>query len=294
MPITPTPLHVLSHPYTHLEPVTRGVADLRLRGRSAGSALVWAMDSHRLEDSSALVERRPGGMALIVVLPPNDDVAGDVRLLYAVQRARPHGILPYHPGPSPQELAHVLRRPPTELGTEVVEYLRWRGLAPDRETLRAVRRIIDLSANLRSVSAVARSMYVSRRALGRRFLTRGLPVPSHWLHAGRLLRVAVRLQNTDATVASVAFEHGYSDGFAVSNQMERLLGYRPTVVRQRFGWEWIFEAWLRREADAGGLSPAFGRLVQAAGGLQPAVPGSLMSPSGPREGRARGTVHSVR
>jgi hypothetical protein len=29
--------------------------------------------------------------------------------------------------------------------------------------------------------------------------------------------------------------------------MKRLTGFRPTDVRQRLGWEWVVEAWLRRE-----------------------------------------------
>jgi AraC-like DNA-binding protein len=101
---------------------------------------------------------------------------------------------------------------------------------------------------------VSRSLYVSRRALGRRLALEGLPVPSHWLQMGRLLRVAVRLQNSEATVSSVAFEHGYPDGFSLSNQMERLMGHRPSEVRRRLGWEWLVESWLRREAGAGRLS----------------------------------------
>jgi AraC-like DNA-binding protein len=132
----------------------------------------------------------------------------------------------------------------------------------DRDTARVIRRIVDLSGELRTISAVARSMYLSRRALGRRLMSRGLPVPSHWLHVGRLLRLALRLQNTDATVASVAFELGYPDGFSASNQMERLVGWRPSTVRERLGWEWVLEAWLKREAETGGLAPIAARQDQ--------------------------------
>jgi hypothetical protein len=55
------------------------------------------------------------------------------------------------------------------------------------------------------VSALSRSIYMSRRAMGRRFTQRGLPVPSHWLQIGRLLRVAIKLQNSDDNVFSVAY-----------------------------------------------------------------------------------------
>jgi hypothetical protein len=37
--------------------------------------------------------------------------------------------------------------------------------------------------------------------------------------------------------------------------MVRLTGYRPSHVRRYLGWEWLLEAWLRQEADTGGLAP---------------------------------------
>jgi len=216
-----------------------------------------------------VVAERPGGLALLIVLPPGADVTLDADVMGSVERARPHGILPFHPRPEPGDMAQVLRRPPADLGGEVTDYLTWRGIGVDRETAHVIRKIIDLSADLRSVSAVSRGLYLSRRALGRRLLSRGLPVPSHWLQAARLLRVASRLQNSDATVSSIAVELGYPDGFSVSNQMERLFGCRPTEARERLGWEWLVEAWLRREAELGGLSPSLTRHVTTPPPSQP-------------------------
>jgi AraC-like DNA-binding protein len=172
-------------------------------------------------------------------------------------RCRPLGILPYHETPSVEDLVWALTRPPQDLPVEVTEYLVWRGIPLDRETARIIRRTVELSADVRSISALARSLYLSRRALGRRFLNRGLPVPSHWLHFARLLRVAIRLQNSAESVVSIGFELGYPDGFSLSNQMMRLIGCRPSEVRAHLGWEWVLEAWLRREADAGGLAPEY-------------------------------------
>ena len=256
-----TPLSLLSYPYSRLQPLTGDPSELRSLGRQPGGALVWTMADGRHPACAQMVCDRPGGLALLVILPPGDDVIADPLVMHDVQRSRPHGILPYHLEPSVSDLAQVLRTPPADLGGEVTDYLRWRGLGVDRETAHVVRRIIDLSAHLRSVSAVSRGMYLSRRALGRRLLSRGLPVPSHWLHVGRLLRVALKLQNSETTVSSIAFEHGYPDGFSVSNQMERLTGFRPSDVRVRLGWEWILESWLRKEAEMGGLTPTLTRRV---------------------------------
>ena len=249
------PLNLLTHPYKDLRPLTGGPGELRQAGREAGSALVWLMARGRHPATADMVAERPGGMALLVVLPPVADVTAEADVMMAVERARPHGILPFHAHPDPGDLAQILRRPPADLGGDVTDYLSWRGLGVDRDTAHVIRQIVDLSADLRSVSGVSRSLYLSRRALGRRLMSRGLPVPSHWLQAARLLRVATRLQNSDATVSSVAVDLGYPDGFSVSNQMERLFGCRPTEARERLGWEWLLEAWLRREAEVGGLTP---------------------------------------
>jgi AraC-like DNA-binding protein len=155
----------------------------------------------------------------------------------------------------PEELTMVLRRSPNQFSVEVTEYLHWRGLELDLETRRLVRKTLDLSLDLRTVNGLARALYMSRRALGRRFLARGLPVPSHWLHFGRILRGSIKLQDPKSTLFSVGCELGYPDGFAFSNQMKRLTGLRPSIMRECFGWEWIVESWLHREAERGNLSP---------------------------------------
>jgi AraC-like DNA-binding protein len=193
-------------------------------------------------------------------------------------QCRPLGILPYHETPSVEDLVWALTRPPEDLPLEVTEYLIWRGIPLDRETARIIRKTVELSAEVRSISALARSLYLSRRALGRRFLNRGLPVPSHWLHFARLLRVAIRLQNSGESVVAIGFELGYPDGFSLSNQMMRLIGCRPSEVRAHLGWEWVLEAWLRREADTGGLAPEYTMEI-----LSGSTPGLVAAPRAPTD-----------
>ncbi len=281
MSTRPGALQLLIHPYDGLLPLTGDRAVLRSAARRPGSALVWCMGTDAGAGARDVVERRPGGLALIVVLPPVEDLSSDAGLVLTVQSCRPHGILPHHDVPEPRELAQVLRRPPLDLAAEVTEYLTWRGLGVDRDTVHLVRRIIELSSELRSVTALSRGMYLSRRALGRRLMSRGLPVPSHWLQLGRLLRITSRLQNTDASLFSVAYEAGYPDGFSVSNQMHRLTGYRPSEVRKYLGWEWLLEEWLRKEAEAGGLSP------NMASQFEGGEAGGIAAPMAPARRRSR-------
>jgi AraC-like DNA-binding protein len=254
-PVTATPLSLLSPPYRTLHAVAGGARQLKLEGRRPGCALVWDMAVGARQQDVGVARGRPGGLPLLVILPPTEDLSRDATFVHILEEARPQGILPHHGTPSAEDLACVLRQPPEDLGSEVAEYLRWRGIPLDRETSRLVRKIVALSTDLRSVSGLARALYLSRRALGRRFLSRGLPVPSHWLHFSRLLRVTIRLQNSEDSVLSVGYELGYPDGFSLSNQMVRLTGHRPSEARMYLGWEWLLEAWLRQEAETGGLAP---------------------------------------
>lgn len=282
-----TMLSVLKHPYEAFEPLTRGRAQLKEAARLPGSALVWQMAVDRYRGLRQIVESRPGGLSLIAILPHPTAMEADPDLVRTIQRCRPHGLLPRHEEPHPSDIAAVLRRPPLDLAAEVTDYLAWRGIVVDRDTTQLVRRIVELSADLRTVTALARGMYVSRRALGRRLMTRGLPVPSHWLQVARILRAAARLQNSELSIFSLAYQSGYPDGFSMSNQMHRLVGYRPTQMREYLGWEWIFEAWLRREAEEGGLAPSSVRKLMRGPKASSPPPPSFppAKPGRPRRGR---------
>lgn len=221
-----------------------------------GFALIWNVRTGNWASGALLVRSRPPGVSLMVLLPPAAELQGRERHLHLVEQCRPHSVLPFMEELDPEELVAVLRRFPSEFPVEVTDYLTWRGVDIDMDTRRLVRRTLELSAEIRTVAGLARAFYMSRRALGRRFLTRGLPVPSHWLHFARVLRACIRLQDPSANLYSVACDLGYPDGFALSNQMRRLTGLRPSLMRSCFGWEWIVETWLAFEAESGSLSAA--------------------------------------
>lgn len=280
----PNRFSILAHPYERLVPVTGGRPELKAAARRPGSALIWHMNAPDYTKQKATVEERPGGLALIAILPAGVDLDTDAEVIHALHLCRPHGLLPYHGTPCASDLAAVLRQPPIDLPAEVTDYLSWRGLVVDREMARLLRRIIELSGDLRSISALSRGMYVSRRALGRRLLRGGLPAPSHWMQLARILKLTSRLQNSEESIFSAACDLGYPDGFSLSNQMHRVIGYRPSQVREYLGWEWIMEAWLRREAEGGGLAPGRARAITA--GVK-SCEGPPPSFPGPRAGRPR-------
>jgi AraC-like DNA-binding protein len=152
-------------------------------------------------------------------------------------------------------VVELLRAEPEDLSAEVLDFLAHRRMVVDRETRRIVARTIELSSTVRSLSELCRQLYVSRRALGRRFSDRRLPPPSHWLQFSRALRVCLRLQASQLPVAQVARMFGYPDAFTLSNQLVRLIGVRPSDVRDCLGWEWVLEAWVEEERRAGNFFP---------------------------------------
>ena len=250
-----SPFHLLAPPYTELLPLGEDENFPRSPRTLRGVALVWRMASGHRPGHLARAAGRPGGLPLIAILPPSDRVVQlHDRVLEVLEEARPLAVLPHHPREEVWELRSLLRKEPEKPGGEFLDFLHWRGLALDQETRRIVSRTMELSAELRTLGALARGVYLSRRALGRRFQQRGLPVPSHWLQFCRLLRVLYQLQNTQRPLSAIARSLGYPDGFTLSNQMERRVGVRPSVVRERLGWEWFAEAWLRKEWEDGGLT----------------------------------------
>lgn len=247
------PFDLFAPPYDRLIPLEAAgdlVGDPELR---PGLSLVWHLGRGKPTQDLQPALNRPGGVSLVVILPPAPRLRQNPDIFRVVEACRPHSILPFHEEAVPEELSALLRRPPSDLPAQVTDYLAWRGLRVDLDTRRLIRRAVELSEEVTTVSALSRRVYLSRRALGRRFLNAGLPVPSHLLHFSRVLRAAIRLQESAESIATVANALGYPDGFSMSNQMYRLTGARPSDARSRLGWEWLVEAWLRVEAREGGL-----------------------------------------
>ena len=244
------PVLLLGPPYRQLQAVN--LTD-PAQPQEGGWSMTWNLGNERWRDGEQLVTDRLAGIPLVIILPDGNDRLSVLRILRMIERTRPQVVLPHHHVPSPREIATVIRRPPTSLASSVTDYLDWRGIPLDPDTRKIVRRTLELSDRVQTITALARNLYMSRRALGRRLLAQSLPVPSHWLQIARILRVTLMLQNTDASLFRIATSLGYPDGFSLSNQMKRLCGIRPLEARQRLGWEWLFETWLAREAERGTL-----------------------------------------
>lgn len=248
----PHRFYLFTPPYRTPDPV-RTPSDLVPDEAPPGASLIWCLGPRMDERLLREVQRRPGGVQLLTVLPRKAEIEDADELLRMVEVCRPHAVLPFHHDPDPIDLRMLLREPPEDIARAVVDYLGWRGLIIDPDMRQLIRRTLELSADISTVSGLARGVYMSRRALGRAFLRAGLPVPSHWLHVGRVLRAVLDLQWHGDTLMRTASRHGYPDGFSLSNQMKRLTGVRPSEVKERIGWEWVLERWIHRELASGGF-----------------------------------------
>jgi AraC-like DNA-binding protein len=247
-----TGLAVFTPPYTQLEEI-----DLQWRPTTRpprGVALVWWIrDGAKQQEQFEWLHRRPFGVPLFVVLPRPSEIRNTMPLLAHVNALGPRAILPIGPLASTEYLRQLLRLPPCNVAVTVTRYLHGRGLLHHASVRKEVYDILACLPEASSITQVARRLYTSRRTLGRHFADAGIPVPSHWLQFGRLLHAILVLQSQDTSVAKAAARMRYPDAFTLSNQMKRMLGFRPTEARCCLGWEWVIESWLCRETRAGGF-----------------------------------------
>nr|PZN79576.1 MAG: hypothetical protein DIU57_14940 [Pseudomonadota bacterium] len=255
MPLEPasaTRLALFAPPYDQFLPLDLDwrCDDLPPRGLAI---IWWLVDGHEQQDQFGWLADRPYGVPLFIILPPATELGRAMPLLRFVNALYPRAVLPTGSIVAPRYIKQILSLPPSNFPRTVGAYLEHRGLLKTPEIRKEVEQIFRLVPSVCSISALARRMCTSRRTLGRHFAAAGLPVPSHWLQFARLLYASIHLQAERATVFRIAARVGYPDGFTMSNQMKRLLGCRPTEVRECLGWEWVVESWIRHEVAAGGI-----------------------------------------
>ena len=125
-------LQLFHPPYRRLEPLPARVDG---GGVPQGEAIVWNPSLPLRSSEFEKVRHRPGGVALLVVLPPSDDIQHPAEVLRIIELCRPQAMMPYHPEPNPEDLRALLRRRPENLPSEITEYLAWRGVILDPDTL---------------------------------------------------------------------------------------------------------------------------------------------------------------
>ncbi|MFF3272437.1 AraC family transcriptional regulator [Streptomyces chrestomyceticus] len=97
----------------------------------------------------------------------------------------------------------------------------------------ALRSLHDDPAYPWTVARLAEQSGISRAAFAQHFSHLDGSPPMAYLTEWRICRAADLLTNSDATVAAVARQVGYSSSYALSAAFKRTLGIRPTEHRDR-------------------------------------------------------------
>lgn len=238
-------LYLFRPPYTSCERLSLSWQPDRL---IPGAAAAWFLaPAGDVYAELEWVRERPESLPFFVVLPEPEDIVPLAPVLRTIPEVGPRGVLPAAGPGTERALRTLLAAAPPSLPQAAADHLARLNVVGDATTRDRVETIFACAPHVRSIEHLARNLCQSRRTLGRFFNDRALPVPSHWLQFARLLHVAIHLQNTSTNINRVSGRFGYPDGFTMSNSMKRLLGYRPSFVRDHLGWEWLIQAWLRQE-----------------------------------------------
>jgi AraC-like DNA-binding protein len=240
-------LQLARPPYQSLEPID---AAWRPTDPMRGHCVLWHFSSAALTRGELQwITERPRGLGLVIVLPPADEIGSVAKWIPQLTNTFPRAVLPAGNLARFPALQRALSLVPRNLPLAVTHYLTRHSIVTDANVLTEIRRVFELAPRTPTIALLCRQLYTSRRTLGRHFEACRLPVPSHWLQFARLLYVILKAQSEQTAIFRLAVRAGYPDGFTLSNQMRRLIGWRPSELRSVYGFEWILEEWLRRERD---------------------------------------------
>lgn len=147
-----------------------------------------------------------------------------------------------------QPLASALRGQltrPRSLPTEITAWIAGKGIRMAPALTDFIRQVFARAAEHSEVSTLCREIGAVESSARFRCSKKRLPPPSRWLQAARALHACLRLQaDPDRALLPLALELGYADHSALSHQIRRTFGVRPSEVRRTLGWEWLMGRWL--------------------------------------------------
>jgi AraC-like DNA-binding protein len=136
---------------------------------------------------------------------------------------------------------------PVRLEADIVEWFGLRGVSVSPELGFLIQQIFYHAPAQRTLADVLRVLRLPASSVGAKFSKKTLPPPSTWLHLAHALHAVLRLQAAPAdSLSKVALDLGYSDHSALSRQITRNFGLRPSEIRCTLGWEWLLERWVSR------------------------------------------------
>jgi AraC-like DNA-binding protein len=177
---------------------------------------------------------------------PGDSPAGDVaRLARRSVRLGVRAVVSKEEPLGPT-LRGMLTTPP-HLDADAVEWFWLRGLNFTPDIAYMVQGIFLLAPTHRTLSDLLSALHIPASSMGAKLSKKILPPASNWLHLAHAMYSALRLQSSpDTSVCRVALEFGYGDHSALSRQLIRNFGLRPSAIRETLGWEWLLDRWVER------------------------------------------------
>jgi AraC-like DNA-binding protein len=144
-----------------------------------------------------------------------------------------------------QALRRQLTRP-ADLPGDVVEWLSLRGIRFSPAVKHLLHGIFALAPHSPTVAPLLIRIGTSESSARFRLQKKCLPPPGRWLQVARALTAALHLQaRPDRALLPLALSLGYADHSALSHLLGRAFGARPSEIRERLGWEWLLDRWLR-------------------------------------------------
>lgn len=135
---------------------------------------------------------------------------------------------------------------PTDLATDVVDWLAIRGTRLPPALRHLLHGIFSMAPQTSTVAPLLLEIGTSESSARFRLQKKGLPPPGRWLQAARAVHAALHLQaRPDRPLLPLALSLGYADHSALSHLLGRAFCVRPAEIRDRLGWEWLLDRWLR-------------------------------------------------
>lgn len=207
--------------------------------RSCDPALQW---DQFVESVPRIRARHPA--APLVLQLPGDITPEAVHLARRAGRLRIRAVV-VDGEPIEATLRRILPRP-ENLADDVIEWLTLRGLRLNGKLAPLIRDIVHLAPRHARICALLKAIHETSDSTRALFARRRLPPPGEWLHAARALHAVLGLQaDPELSVSRLAHHFDHADHSALSRQVFRCFGDRPTVLRQWLGWEGLLNRWLQ-------------------------------------------------
>jgi AraC-like DNA-binding protein len=250
----PLPLFQVAPPYQRAQRL-RGISD-EIGRLTPGSVLLLEVEAEP-RDWYSLQEltRRLRSAAPLLPLALRFDTRRVDVLHAAVQVAR----MPVRAVLSrDEEMEKALRRQlsrPVDLASDVVEWLGLQGIRLSPTLKHLIEGIVSLAPGYPAVAPLLTRIGTSESSARFRLQKKRLPPPGRWLQAARALHAALHLQSRpDRPLLPLALALGYADHSALSHLLGRAFAVRPAEIRERLGWEWLLDRWLRSRTREGAVA----------------------------------------